>query len=86
MSDDTEKEIRAIMEKRAELRRLRGATFDVAAVLERIELARHQTSSADDELRSQLQGARDRIEFVIAQIDELDAQFRQSQAKLSARR
>ena len=64
-----------ILEARATFHRLRGAAFDATEVLERIEGARRQMSVANDELRGQIGNTKDRVDWLIRELDKLNAQL-----------
>jgi hypothetical protein len=75
MSED-QAAIAAIVEARDKLQLLRGAAFDATAVLDRIDGARRQMSVADDEFRHQIENTKERVRWLISELDKLTAKLR----------
>jgi hypothetical protein len=74
----SEKEREAqIMDAVRQAERLRGQTFEAAASLDAIEAARRQLSVANDELRGQNTVLRNRINWLISEMDRLAAEVKQ---------
>ena len=67
---------RAIMEARQKFIEMRAAAFDAKGILDRIENARRQTSSTDDELRSIVTTTRERVAWLIEGLDKLEQQLK----------
>jgi len=65
-----------IMDAVHQAERLRGQTFDVLASLDAIEAARRQLSVANDELRGQDTALRNRINWLISEMDRLAAEVK----------
>ncbi len=73
--DKSEAKGRAIMEARQKFIQMRAAVFDANAILDRIENARRQTSSTDDELRAIVNVTRERVAWLIDGLDKLENQL-----------
>ena len=68
--------IAAIVKARAELQRLRGAAFDAKEVLDRVDGARRQMSTTNDEFSHQIENTKDRVNWLISELDQLTATLR----------
>lgn len=60
----------------AEAEKIRGQAFEAVASLEAIEGARQQLSVANDELRGQQTTIKDRVMWLIRELDRLAAQLK----------
>jgi hypothetical protein len=65
-----------ILDAIAAAERIRGQTFDAQSSLDAIEEARVHLSRADDELRGQHTTIKDRVTWLIVELDRLAAQFK----------
>jgi chromosome segregation ATPase len=75
-SDENSEEaaaIEAIVAARATFKRLSAAAYDATEVLDRIEGARRQMSQTDSELRHQIENTKDRVNWLIGELDKLTA-------------
>ena len=60
----------------ADAERIRGQAFETKASLEAIEGARQQLSAAQDELRGQTTTIKERVAWLIRELDRLAEQFK----------
>ena len=65
-----------ILDAIAAAEHIRGQTFDAQSSLDAIEEARVHLSRADDELRGQHTAIKDRVTWLIVELDRLAAQFK----------
>ena len=70
MSNDADR-IKAILEARENFQRMRAAAFDANQILDRIEGARRQVSNTDMEMRDIITSTRERVAWLIAELDRL---------------
>lgn len=65
-----------ILEAIAAAEKIRGQAFDAQSSLEAVEGARRQLSVANDELRGQSRVIKDRVSWLILELDKLIAKFK----------
>lgn len=71
-----------IMEAIESAEKIRGQAFDAEASLEAVEGARRQLSVANDELRGQSRMIKDRVNWLILELDKLIAKFKALEGQL----
>jgi hypothetical protein len=65
-----------ILDAIAEAERIRGQVFEAASSLDAIEGARMQLSRAEDEIRGQSTSIKDRVSWLIRELDRLAELFK----------